>query len=131
MVHTIDHMSNKVANQITAAAKVSSLCGPLQHSFMYLYIFADICVMDVKPATIKVKKEFLEELIVQYNIFIMTEPLSQFISELWCSDNNCKMCGCSVHHVFIRWLWRKYKLFTAMRRKPYEQNIVALPFKVT
>lgn len=95
MVHTIDHMSNKVANQITAAAKVSNLCGPLQHSFMYL----DICVMDVQPTIMKGKKEFLEELIVQYNICVMTEPLSQTISEPWCSDNNSKMCGSSVHHL--------------------------------
>lgn len=59
MVHTIDHMSNKVANQITAAAKVSNLCGPLQHSFMYLDVFSHIRVMDVQPTTVKGKRGVL------------------------------------------------------------------------
>jgi hypothetical protein len=62
---------------------------------------------------------------VQHNICILNQPLLQTITESWCSGNNCKMCGCLVHHVFIRW---QYDLFTVMWRKLYQQNIVALPF---
>jgi hypothetical protein len=44
MVHSIDHMPKKTANQIIAAAKVSNFYRPVQPSFLnfhYFNVFAD------------------------------------------------------------------------------------------
>jgi hypothetical protein len=47
MVHTIDHMPRKVANQITAAAKVSNLLGLSKRRFMTVGISSSgICIME-------------------------------------------------------------------------------------